>query len=524
MKILTQPHRLGRRVLSVLLTVAMLLALLPVLTLPALAATGTMEVGGTDNYDLSTDPDGTGWSWDASSATLTLDNTYSSGDKIFINCGASENITLLLAGDVTINYVGGAAIAVAGGNLTIKAGSHTLDVTAASDVIYAGGSIVIESGTIAANGSGAGRGIVSATGSVTITGSANVTANGGFNGIEASGGDVIISTSGTVNASGGTACGIRADNIQIASGTVTAKGSAYGALNADDGSGSITITDGTVVTDDTGGNGDVNGNLTLPSNSTASVTVNGDISGNLTVANGTVVYTDSVSGTTTHTGGTINGEDAPPAAPPPYYPPTPTPTPKPEETEEPEETPAPEEPIAEGIPLKIEQVNAYTDETFPDVSPDDWFAEAVQFVYEYGIFNGTDKGFEPSAKMSRAMLITALARAAGVDTIGGESWYEIAVEWAKENGVSDGTNLTGEITREQLVTMLWRFAGSPSSGGAIGFGDADDISDYASDAIAWAVENGIVNGKPGNIFDPQGGAARAEVAAALQRFAENAAG
>jgi hypothetical protein len=170
--------------------------------------------------------------------------------------------------------------------------------------------------------------------------------------------------------------------------------------------------------------------------------------------------------------------------------------------------------------LQIEKVNTYTDGTFPDVSEDDWFAETVQFVYEYGIFNGTDKGFEPNAKLSRAMLITALARAAGVDTSGGENWYDIAVAWALENGISDGSNLSGEITREQLVTMLWRFAGSPSSGGAIGFGDAENISDYATDAIAWAVTNGIVNGKPGDVFDPQGGATRAEVAAALHRFIE----
>ncbi|MDR3277267.1 MAG: S-layer homology domain-containing protein [Oscillospiraceae bacterium] len=209
-----------------------------------------------------------------------------------------------------------------------------------------------------------------------------------------------------------------------------------------------------------------------------------------------------------------------PATPPPSGGTPSTPTPKPEETEEPEETPAP--PVADGIPLQIEKVNAYTDEVFPDVAPDDWFAESVRFVYEYGLFNGTDNGFEPSAKMSRAMLITALARAAGIDTGGGENWYELAVEWAKENGVSDGTNLSGEITREQLVTMLWRFAGSPKADGAIGFGDAAEISDYASDAIAWAIANGIVNGKPGNVFDPQGSATRAEVAAVLQRFAAKA--
>jgi hypothetical protein len=219
-------------------------------------------------------------------------------------------------------------------------------------------------------------------------------------------------------------------------------------------------------------------------------------------------------------------EDAVTVPPPPpivpYVPPTSATTtePEPEETSEPEPS-AP--PVAEAIPLQIEKVNTYTEETFADVDPSDWFAESVQFVYEYGLFNGTDEtAFSPSAKMSRSMLITALARAAGVDTDGGENWYELAVEWAKENGISDGTSLNGEITREQLVTMLWRFAGSPSTDGAANFGDAGDISGYASDAIAWAVENGFVTGKPGNVFDPRGSATRAEVAAILQRFMEKA--
>lgn len=67
--------------------------------------------------------------------------------------------------------------------------------------------------------------------------------------------------------------------------------------------------------------------------------------------------------------------------------------------------------------------------------------------------------------MTRAMLMTVLARFDGQDTTGGAVWYEKAMTWAKENGISDGSNPDGSITREQLATMLWRYVGSPSGDG-----------------------------------------------------------
>jgi hypothetical protein len=130
--------------------------------------------------------------------------------------------------------------------------------------------------------------------------------------------------------------------------------------------------------------------------------------------------------------------------------------------------------------------------------------------------------FAPQSNLTRAMLISILARLDGVDTTVGETWYSAAVKWGVGSGVTDGTNLQGDITREQLVTMLWRFAGSPKADGAVSFDDAENISGYAADAVKWAIANGIVNGKPGNLFDPQGSATRAEVAAVLHRFIETA--
>jgi hypothetical protein len=163
------------------------------------------------------------------------------------------------------------------------------------------------------------------------------------------------------------------------------------------------------------------------------------------------------------------------------------------------------------------------DNPFIDADQGAWYYDDLLFAYAHGLMKGTaaDK-FAPNSNLTRAMLITLLARLDGVDTTVGETWYSAAVEWGVGSGVTDGSNLQGDVTREQLVTMLWRFAGSPQVGGSVVFGDAENISGYASDAVAWAVANGIVHGKPGNLFDPQGSATRAEVAAVLRRFIEAA--
>ena len=158
---------------------------------------------------------------------------------------------------------------------------------------------------------------------------------------------------------------------------------------------------------------------------------------------------------------------------------------------------------------------------FDDVASSDWFADAVKYVTDKGLMNGTDDNqFSPNATTTRAMLMTVLARYAGEDTTGGATWYEKGMEWAKAKGVSDGTNPNANITREQLVTMLYRYAGSPKADGKLdSFSDAASVSTYAADAMQWAVANGIVNGSNGKL-NPQNNATRAEVAAILMRFCE----
>lgn len=162
---------------------------------------------------------------------------------------------------------------------------------------------------------------------------------------------------------------------------------------------------------------------------------------------------------------------------------------------------------------------------YPDVLPQDWFYSSVRYVTERGLMNGTPNGFEPNMDSSRATIWTILARFSGVDTtvVSGE-WYAVARQWAMENGVSDGTNPNGVITREQLATMLYRFAKNkglvqePVTADLSVFVDAGQISDYALDAMRWAVSVGLLNGMDGSRLAPQGSAARAQVAAMLMRF------
>ena len=162
-----------------------------------------------------------------------------------------------------------------------------------------------------------------------------------------------------------------------------------------------------------------------------------------------------------------------------------------------------------------------TEKTFVDVAKSDWFADAVAYVTQKGLMNGTGSDtFSPNASTTRGMLMTVLARYAGEDTTGGATWYEKGMNWAKAKGVSDGTNPEENITREQLVTMLYRYAGSPAASGSLdNFSDAASVSSYAVNAMQWAVANGIVNGSNGKL-NPQNNATRAEVAAILMRFCE----
>ena len=164
---------------------------------------------------------------------------------------------------------------------------------------------------------------------------------------------------------------------------------------------------------------------------------------------------------------------------------------------------------------------------FADVPDNYWGAEAVDFAVSRELFAGTSATtFAPDTAMTRAMIVTVLARFEGADTTTGDTWYEAGRQWAMENGVSDGTNMDASLTREQLATMLWRYAQSKGydttqGGMAIReYADFEQISDYAVEAMTWAVNTGLISGTSSTTLSPQGPATRAQVATILMRFIE----
>jgi hypothetical protein len=145
--------------------------------------------------------------------------------------------------------------------------------------------------------------------------------------------------------------------------------------------------------------------------------------------------------------------------------------------------------------------------------------------------------FSPHVTTARGMVVTVLYRMAGSPSVSNltnpfsdvpaGAWYTDAVIWAASNGIVAGYGngkfgSNNIITREQLATMLNNYAIKmelklPEPGAYTGFNDDEDIANYAKEAIERFFKAGIIAGKPGNIFDPQGKATRAEFAAMLHR-------
>ena len=198
------------------------------------------------------------------------------------------------------------------------------------------------------------------------------------------------------------------------------------------------------------------------------------------------------------------------------------------------------EPITPGVDNKKPASKPEVKLPFTDVSTSDWFYDDVAFVYENGLFSGTDsRSFSPNASMTRAMLVTVLYRLEGEPTVTGRSsftdvrsgaYYEKAVIWAAANGIVTGTDSTSfspdaKVTREQLAAILYRYAqyrklDTDASAKLNSFTDADSVSAYASEALGWAVSEGLINGASGKLM-PKGDATRAQVAAILHRLVKN---
>lgn len=159
---------------------------------------------------------------------------------------------------------------------------------------------------------------------------------------------------------------------------------------------------------------------------------------------------------------------------------------------------------------------------FSDVAASDWYYEAVEYVCAKGLMDGVAEGsFAPNGTLTRAMVWTIFARASGVDTDGGASWYAKAQEWAAAKGISDGENPDAAITREEFVTMLWRLAGEPVYTADLSrVPDAGSISAWAQQAMCWAWATGLVEGDETGAVSPAASASRAAAATLIMRYLE----
>jgi len=180
---------------------------------------------------------------------------------------------------------------------------------------------------------------------------------------------------------------------------------------------------------------------------------------------------------------------------------------------------------------------------FSDVPRTHWARSAVAFVYEQGLMQGTAAStFAPNATLTRAMVVTILHRLAGEPTVAGDpafddvpvgQWFSDAIAWASDQEIVTGTSSNlfapnAPITREQFAAMLHRYAEAmdidvtiPPDFAWSQFADYDTVSPWATDAMRWAVYNGLITGTDPTTLSPQGNTTRAQSATILMRFVEH---
>ena len=167
-----------------------------------------------------------------------------------------------------------------------------------------------------------------------------------------------------------------------------------------------------------------------------------------------------------------------------------------------------------------------------------WAADAVDYVVENKLFNGTSKTqFSPNAEMTRGMLVTVLHRQAKEPESAASSFADVpanrydakASGWAAENAIVSGVseNMFAPdlaITREEMATILYRYAKTQGASSDVsddtldGYPDADAVSGWARDAVAWCIGEGLISGSDGGAIDPAGTATRAEIATVMMRY------
>ena len=176
---------------------------------------------------------------------------------------------------------------------------------------------------------------------------------------------------------------------------------------------------------------------------------------------------------------------------------------------------------------------------FTDVKESDWFYKTVEYVNKNGIINGmTEDTFAPTTQLTRAMLVTILYRVEGSPRIESDSkfgdvkdsdWYGAPIIWAAENEIVNGVSDTefapnNAITREQIAAIMYRYAkakGYDVTQGGMAvreFEDYETISSWAKEAMQWAVNAKLINGKTATTVNPLDNATRAEAATIIMRF------
>ena len=179
---------------------------------------------------------------------------------------------------------------------------------------------------------------------------------------------------------------------------------------------------------------------------------------------------------------------------------------------------------------------------FADVTTGDWFYEAVDYVFQRDLMNGTGGArFTPNGTASRAMVATILWRMAGEPQVNyamsfadvpAGTWYTEAVRWAASEGIVTGYSDTkfgpdDPVTREQFAVMLYRYAQTLGEGFTgnwsfpLNFPDAADVSEYAYEALCWMTMENVIQGMEDGGLHPQGTANRAQLATMLMRFDQN---
>ncbi len=173
---------------------------------------------------------------------------------------------------------------------------------------------------------------------------------------------------------------------------------------------------------------------------------------------------------------------------------------------------------------------------FTDLDNTQWYHEGVDFVLENGLMNGmSETEFAPNGTLTRAQVVTVLYRLEGQPETAGlanpftdvaaDQWYTDAIVWAASEGIVKGMTETlfapnQSITREQLVTILYRYAGA----GAVeedflnGYADAASVSEYAVEAMNWAIATGVIEGVSKTELSPKTTSTRAQYATILERF------